>query len=94
MMQQVSAVLSEYSVQDKVVDMFTYDDPAQNCDVQFKTSRAKIGFFKKTKGANKKWTSGGRMWWKNNDDIEKQVVDKLCGASSSRWSRGESTYVM
>ena len=76
---QVNKILSHFGVQDKSENVFTYEDPAKVCVVQFKTPRAKIGFFKKAKDGDMKWDSGERMWWKNNDDIAKRIVDKTLG---------------
>ena len=76
---QVKTVISSVGLEDKIDDMFTFEDPSKVCVVQFKTPRAKIGFYKKVRHVQKVWGSGEEMWWKNNDSMAKKIVDKnLC----------------
>ena len=66
-------------MKDKPDNISAYSDPGNMGIVQFKTKAVKIGFLKKIRDYIVQWARGDKMWCKNNEPIEKRIVDKILG---------------
>ena len=78
-MKQLQKILTDLKLDNTVEEYKTTTDPATNGIVQCKTTAAKINFYREAKEVEAYWENEKRMWWKNNDSIEKRVRDKTLG---------------
>jgi len=76
---QIKAVLDGMGMQEKYANIKTNDDPAKIGIVQFRSKASKLGFYKKANTIQATWNCGETMWWKNNDTIEKRLLDAELG---------------
>ena len=78
-LKQVNEVIESLGARGKCSTPFVFTDPSRIGVIQFRTVAAKIGFFKKANGSEKKWSNGEDMRFTSNDTIEKRTTDKELG---------------
>eukprot|EP00959_Pyramimonas_sp_CCMP1952_P300948 6296442-Pyramimonas_sp.AAC.1 len=64
---------------DNIDSAWAYSDPGNRGTSQFKPHAGKVGFLRKWRGKAAECNNGDTLWRKNNDPIEKRLVDKTFG---------------
>jgi len=77
--QQMTKVIQQMNIEQKVDKCFTFTDPSRIGVMQFKSIGAKFGFLKKVNQLEVKWDNGGEMRFNSNDTPQQRTLDKELG---------------